>query len=182
MNMLSFPSLDRDGVGLRADFEWAEDRFAHSISVQVGHERYVAWQEVPLPSWRPVFQDIHQQSDPNLGDVLFLTGASDGAHWSLSLHSPEPGTLCFDVACRKKAGWSSGKEPKTFGASVYHAASHAAEGLLKSRVVAIPDSPSTRVTQDNVAITIFSAELLDPQKAATFTWRYLLKRGSVLRH
>jgi hypothetical protein len=173
--MLSFPSLDDNGTGLRADFEWESDRFRHTISVQAGNSRWTVLEEVPLDSWRPVLQHHQLHHDSTWGAVLLLTGTSNQGHWSLSLHAPGRGILCFDVACRTKAGWAAGSEPASFGASVYSSTTSAAALLLNSRVVVCPNNAHTRVESDNCRTTIWSDQKQDSHKTATFTWQYLVK-------
>jgi len=88
--------------GVRVEFYRRGDRFGHTIFVVDGEARQPllcscegADDEIAPPS--PPLAELHQQ-----GDILFLTGATTLAHWSMSVEALG-NRLVFDVACRWKS-------------------------------------------------------------------------------
>ena len=89
------------GQGVRVEFHIRKDRFSHTLFLVDGEARQPLLvscegteDEVAPPS--PPFVELHQQ-----GDIVFLTGATTVAHWSMSVEAVE-NRLVFDIACRWK--------------------------------------------------------------------------------
>ena len=145
----SLPSSNNDGFGLRVDFDWMGDRFRHSI-VRIDQDLcQVAWESLIEQS--PVFQHLHQQTDDGGRPVLFLIGAADHIHWSMSVHAAEARTLCFDVAGRVSGG-ISGESLQDKCVSVY------------ARPVGVADARSAK---DGIDFTTCSDGLLHASASTT---------------
>lgn len=87
--------------GIRVDFYWLGDRFSHTISAMRDGEATVVWRSVDDNEFGPVYQELHEQTTDDGRTILFLNGASAGAHWSASVEFDEvKRRLHFDVAAR----------------------------------------------------------------------------------
>lgn len=101
---LEVRSPEKQGVGI--EFRWTDDRFSHKIfGLSDG-------QVVPLlasiegspedsfPASPPLVELFQQE------EIIFLTGATDAGHWSMSIEPIQAGKLTgflFDAACRIKS-------------------------------------------------------------------------------
>ncbi len=71
--------------GIRVEFRWTGDRYSHTLfglsrgQVEPLLESKEGHLEAPFPT-SPPFLELHQQ-----GETLFLTGANDVGHWSMSV-------------------------------------------------------------------------------------------------
>ncbi len=92
--------------GLRVEFHWTGDRFSHTVlGVRQGQAVPLleSIEGIPSDSFppSPALVELHQQEE-----AIFLTGATDAGHWSMSVEplrlGEEVGFL-FDVACRVKS-------------------------------------------------------------------------------
>ncbi|MCO6042981.1 hypothetical protein NG895_03595 [Aeoliella sp. ICT_H6.2] len=93
--------LTKKDCGIRVDFYWLGDRFSHTISAVRDGEATVVWRSVDNDEFGPVYQELHEQTTHDGRTILFLNGASAGAHWSASVSFKEAVChLTFDVAAR----------------------------------------------------------------------------------
>jgi len=106
VSQISSPSLAITQESIRVEFRWTGDRFSHSIfSVQDRQaelflESIEGSPEDSVPA-SPPFVELHRQ-----GETLFLTGATDVGHWSMSVEPVRLGKqsgFLFDTACRIKS-------------------------------------------------------------------------------
>ncbi len=93
--------LNKNGEGLRIEYQKRGDRFAHTIfAVRDGEATplltSVEGTPVEIAPASPTFAELHQQ-----GDTIFLSGATTLGHWSMSVEVAG-GQFLFDVACRLK--------------------------------------------------------------------------------
>lgn len=87
--------------GIRVDFYWLGDRFSHTISAMRDGEATLVWRSVDDNEFGPVYQELHEQTTDDGRKLIFLSGASAGAHWSASVEfAPVKCELVFDVAAR----------------------------------------------------------------------------------
>ncbi len=93
------PAASITADGLRVEFRWQGDRFGHAILLVDGDHRQPIWQSVDADPDGPVFQELHEQAGDDGQPILFLSGAGEGAHWSMSVHR-EGREILFDVAAR----------------------------------------------------------------------------------
>lgn len=84
---------------LRVDFHWLDDRFGHTVSIVRGDKCEVVLRSHHIGDHAPAFQELHEQKDAGGESIYFLSGASDGAHWSMSVQR-ETNAISFDVAAR----------------------------------------------------------------------------------
>lgn len=166
--MISLPSLDEHGCGLRVDFVWQDDRFAHSIAVVENDSRFVAWESNPLG---PVFQQLHEQDDPEGRPMVLLVGAVGQMHWSMSVLALEAGKIGFDVAGRSKAD-SNAKFSATKDATHYSRGSKAAELLLGHKVATLADSADTAIFQDHIRTSVWATNASALHSPYTVRWKY----------
>lgn len=99
----SLASIDADGNGICVEFTKQIDRFEHTVlTVRAGDKipvlRSIEGTPEDYAPPSPPYAELHQQDS-----VLFLSGATTIAHWSMSLEVVEQ-QIVFDVACRMKSG------------------------------------------------------------------------------
>jgi len=94
---------EKQGVGI--EFHWTGERFSHQIfglsdgQVEPLLASIEGSPEDSFPA-SPPFVELYQQEE-----IIFLTGATDAGHWSMSIESIRDGKLTgflFDAACRIK--------------------------------------------------------------------------------
>ena len=104
--MTSVAALDDQGLGLRVDFFWRQDRYAHRIVAVAEAGERVLLESVegtsaePWPT-APPLQQLSVEEPSRGAWVGLLVGMAGKSHWSMSVE-PLPGTrrIAFDVACR----------------------------------------------------------------------------------
>ena len=102
----SLIATDSAGNGLRVDFVWQHDRYAHSIIAIIDGDELPLWQSVEgteQDRWPPS-PPLQQLSIEELRPghrVALLLGMAGKSHWSVSVE-PISGrcAFAFDVACR----------------------------------------------------------------------------------
>ena len=165
------PSINNDGIGLRVDFDWAGDRFRHSVTGIQQDRSQLAWEAQLEQS--PVFQHLHQQTDDQGRPVLLLVGAADHIHWSMSVHAANAGTLCFDVAGRVP-GEMALESLQNKCLSSYARPAAVEKKSKKVEIVLVTGSDALLHTSGS--ITTISAEIPPGIKfPCTVRWRYLAK-------
>lgn len=93
--------LTKHERGIRVDFYWLGDRFGHTISALRDGVATIVWRSVDDSDRGPVYQELHEQSTDDGRTIVFLSGASAGAHWSASVEfATAKCELLFDVAAR----------------------------------------------------------------------------------
>lgn len=106
-------SVDSSGKGLRVEFRWSSDRFAHHVDrlAPDGAQRWLESIEgTDQQAWpaSPPVQQISVEARP-AGDVGLMVGMAGRAHWSASVEPLAGGAVRFDVACR------TGEPPERLG-------------------------------------------------------------------
>ncbi len=84
---------------VRVEFHWLGDRFGHTISLVDNEHAQLVWESMQADECGPAFQELHEQTAADGEPILFLSGASGGAHWSMSVHR-DAGAIHFDLAAR----------------------------------------------------------------------------------
>jgi hypothetical protein len=96
--------------GLRVEFLWCGDRFAHVLSlVDPDGDAIPLWrsEEGEANPWRPCppLQDLSIETLPDARRVALLVGKAGRGHWSASIETVSgQAALLFDIACRTDDG------------------------------------------------------------------------------
>jgi hypothetical protein len=102
--ILQSPSLR--GQGVRAIFEWREDRYCHRIEwIERGqpHLAMNSLEGLHADHWpsSPPLQQLHVEDRGAGQQIVLLVGMSGREHWSASVEAAVDGkSLIFDIACR----------------------------------------------------------------------------------
>lgn len=147
---------------IRVDFYWRGDRFSHTLSVVRDDQPQVVWRSIHESPHAPVFQELHEQTNPGGANILFLSGAGGDAHWSMSVEH-DCQAICFDVAARVT-------KPPTDRVIDYVAASTEQKpGILLGPEVG--DSEAVDVAH----YRCFPLTLPDSSLPLTLRWRYMAR-------
>lgn len=199
-NATAIESLDPSGNGLRAEFQWKEDRFEHQLFA------VTATEIIPLlisvegdssdfwPCSPPLkeFSESYIQSDENQGTVRLLIGAAGSTHWAASVdvageNAKDKPTLIFDIACRLKT------EPKWLGStyklqvaqdvmlSLLKADIRTSNGIYRVQATMPREHAGLNETQVHVSgesgnISIYPELHTELTLPATVRWRYEVSR------
>lgn len=183
-------ALDSAGSGVRVEFHWSGDRYAHTIFAVAGDHAVPLLASVEggpddLFPPSPSYSELHRQAD-----TLYLGGATSAAYWSMSVEANEA-ELVFDVACRlKTAAPSLSSLYRPFNETTI-------EQVVEAVVVSLPDTSckvtiSTSASTDDPNCLATRQEALDayaelqissnqatPNRfPATIQWRYAVSRRS----
>ena len=91
-------------AGVRVEFVWHEDRYAHRILVGDGlhwTERLESVEGTPHDDWptSPPLNSLHREERGHT-QLALLVGMAGKSHWSASVELDPPGNVRFDIACR----------------------------------------------------------------------------------
>ncbi|HEY2416097.1 MAG TPA: hypothetical protein VGI40_27895 [Pirellulaceae bacterium] len=107
MRSESIEAVGSDGLGLRLEFRWHSDRYAHLISrIEPGRDPEPLLESIEgatSNTWppSPPLQSLTFQTLPNGVSAALLVGMAGRSHWSASIEAvPNTADLIFDVACR----------------------------------------------------------------------------------
>jgi hypothetical protein len=160
-------AIAADGLRLRIEFTWLNDRFGHLISAIYQTGDVIPLLEsnegTPADNWplSPPLQSLSIETLPDGRRVALLVGMAGGSHWSASIEAVTGrAELIFDVACRHT------KEPKWLGNSY--------QRLSKS-------SDAPQISNDEELITTPETIAIKPRSTrhgGTTRWKFTIRLDS----
>lgn len=160
-------AIAADGLRLRVEFTWLNDRFGHLISaVHPSGEVCPLLESIegtPADNWppSPPLQSLSIETLPDGRRAALLVGMAGGSHWSASVEAVTGrAELIFDVACRHT------KEPKWLGNSY--------QRLSKS-------SDALQISSDEELITTPESIAIKPRSTrhgGTTRWKFTIRLDS----
>jgi hypothetical protein len=173
------------GIGLRADFRFQGDRFAHVVSL-------IGRGESPIPllesvegtaadAWpaSPPLQSLHVETLQDGRRAVLLVGMAGRGHWSASIEAlRDSAVLLFDIACRTSESGvmlaSTYRDSTPRGGQPFASADRSGiydpDGELAT-VVKPSDDPTARSALMNVDAASFA--IVPAQRGGgTIRWKY----------
>jgi len=154
-----------EGLRLRVDFVWRDDRFGHVISIvdAAGFTQPVleSLEGTPEDDWppSPPLQSLSIEALTDGRRAALLVGMAGGSHWSASVEaSPGASALVFDLACR------SARRPEKLGSSYRRIGESATKLEVASR--------NANVANHGDCLTIVPTEI---GSLTTTRWKYILR-------